>query len=59
MKGLRMRTVLASLALTITSAAMAHEGHGESAPHWHGGDLMSIVAMVFAVGLWLWFRNEH
>jgi hypothetical protein len=54
-----MRTVLASLALAATSQAMAHEGHGERGFHWHGGDLLGLVAMAVAVALWLWQRSQR
>jgi hypothetical protein len=54
-----MRTLLASLALATASAANAHDGHGEIDFHWHGGDLLSIAAMVVAVGLWLWQRSKR
>jgi hypothetical protein len=59
MKGFEMRTVLASLAFSTITAAHAHEGHGEVDVHWHGGDLISIVAMVVAVGVWLWQRSKR
>jgi hydrogenase/urease accessory protein HupE len=58
MKGLKMRTLLASLVLVIASAANAHDGHGEASFHWHGGDLLTVLAMVVAVGLWLWRRRD-
>jgi hypothetical protein len=54
-----MRTLLASLALATAPAANAHDGHGEIDFHWHGGDLLSIAAMVVAVGLWLWQRSKR
>jgi hypothetical protein len=54
-----MRTLLASLALATTSAAIAHDGHGETDFHWHGGDLLSILAMVLVVAVWLWRRKER
>ncbi len=59
MKGFEMRTLLASFALATAIAAQAHEGHGEADVHWHGGDLLSIAAMVVAVGLWLWQRSKR
>jgi len=54
-----MRTLLASLALVTASAANAHEGHGAADFNWHGSDLIAIVEMVVAVGVWLWRRNER
>jgi hypothetical protein len=59
MKEFEMRTLLASLALATATAAQAHDGHGETVFHWHGGDLLSIAAMVVAVGLWLWGRSKR
>jgi hypothetical protein len=59
MKGFEMRTLLASLAFATVTAAQAHEGHGEVDFHWHGGDLIGIVAMVVAVGVWLWRRKAR
>jgi hypothetical protein len=59
MKGFEMRTFLASLAFVVTTAARAHEGHGEADFHWHGSDLVSIAAMVVAVGVWLWQRSKR
>jgi hypothetical protein len=59
MKGFEMRTLLASLAFVTAAAAQAHEGHGEADVHWHGGDLLSMAAMVVAVALWLWQRSKR
>jgi hypothetical protein len=59
MKEFEMRTLLASLAFSIAPVAQAHEGHGEVDFHWHGGDLISIAAMVVAVGVWLWSRSKR
>jgi hypothetical protein len=52
-----MRTLLANLVLTTASAAMAHDGHGEAPVHWHGGDLIALLAIGVAVGLWAWRRS--
>jgi high-affinity Fe2+/Pb2+ permease len=57
MKEFEMRTLLASAMLAAAVPAFAHEGHGEIDFHWHGGDLLTIVAMVVAVGVWLWRRS--
>jgi len=54
-----MRTLLASLVLATTSAAMAHDGHGEAPVHWHGGDLIALVAIGVTVGLWVWRRGRR
>jgi hypothetical protein len=57
MKGFEMRTLLASLVLAGSSAANAHEGHGEVDFHWHGSDLLTVLAMVVVVAVWLWRRS--
>jgi hypothetical protein len=57
MKGFEMRTLLASAMLAAAASAVAHEGHGEIDFHWHGGDLLTVLAMVVAVGVWLWRRS--
>jgi hypothetical protein len=57
MNGFEMRTLLASSALAATSAVQAHEGHGEFDFHWHGGDLLAVLAMAVTVAVWLWRRN--
>jgi hydrogenase/urease accessory protein HupE len=57
MKEFLMRTLLASAMLTAVTPAFAHEGHGEIDFHWHGGDLLAVLAMVVAVGIWLWRRS--
>ena len=55
-----MRTVLASAALAAASqAAVAHEGHGLTGLHWHGGELLPLLAIALAVGLWLWQRGRR
>jgi hypothetical protein len=59
MKGLEMRTVLATLAITAASAATAHDGHGTSGFHWHGGDLLVLLLMAVAVCAWLWQRGRR
>jgi hypothetical protein len=57
MKGLEMRTLLASLVLAGSTAVNAHEGHGEADVHWHGGDFLTALAMVVVVAVWLWRRS--
>ena len=55
-----MRTVLASAALAVAAFDVAaHEGHGQSGVHWHAGDLLALLAMGVAVGLWLWQRGRR
>ena len=45
--------------LAAAAPAFAHDGHGEIDFHWHGGDLLTVLAMAVAVGVWLWRRNER
>ena len=54
-----MRTVLASTAFVWALPALAHEGHGPTGLHWHAGDLLALLAMGVAVGLWLWQRGRR
>jgi hypothetical protein len=60
MKESVMRTVLASATLVAAAFdAVAHEGHGQSGMHWHAGDLLALLAMGAAIGLWLWQRGRR
>jgi hypothetical protein len=60
MKESAMRTVLASAAFAaVAFDAAAHEGHGQSGVHWHAGDLLALLAMGVAVGMWLWQRGRR
>jgi hypothetical protein len=59
MKEFEMRTLLASAMLAAVAPAFAHGGHGETDFHWHGGDLLALLAMGVAVGVWLWRRKER
>ncbi len=54
-----MRTLLASAVLATATAAIAHEGHGEAPVHWHGGDLLALLAIGVAVGIWAWRRGRR
>ncbi len=54
-----MRTLLASAILLTSASALAHQGHGETDFHWHGGDLLAVLAMAVAVGVWLWQRSKR
>jgi len=44
-------------ALTLSTTVGAHEGHGQAAPHWHAGDLLTLAAVVLAMLLWVWRRG--
>jgi hypothetical protein len=59
MKEPAMRTVLASAMLASVGSAMAHAGHGSPGLHWHAGDLLALLAMGAAIGLWLWRRGRR
>jgi hypothetical protein len=59
MKESTMRMVLVSAALAVVFPAVAHEGHGQPGVHGHGGDLLALLAMGVAVGLWLWRRGRR
>jgi hypothetical protein len=59
MKEPAMRTVLASAAFVAAFDAAAHERHGQSGLHWHAGDLLALLAMGAAIGLWLWRRGRR
>jgi hypothetical protein len=54
-----MRTVLASLVLAASSTALAHEGHGATGFHWHGGDALWLLGIAVAVMLWLSRRGRQ
>ncbi len=47
-------TALAALPLT----ALAHEGHGATAMHWHATDTWGFIVTVALVGAALWFARR-
>jgi hypothetical protein len=49
--------IMVFAALTLSTAVGAHEGHGQAAPHWHGGDLLTLALLVLAMLLWVWRRG--
>ena len=53
-----MRTVIASSLAALGAAALAHEGHGAPAVHWHATDLWGFVALALLVGAAIWWRSK-
>jgi hypothetical protein len=50
---------LFALMLSATSAALAHEGHGLTGPHWHATDVVGYVgAALVAAGAWWMTRRK-
>ena len=50
-----MRSLLGLPMAIVPALALAHEGHGMGAHHWHATDVLGFVALgaVVAVALWL------
>ena len=53
------KTAALLIALTLTHAAGAHEGHGlPGASHWHGTDALGYLAAALVIGaLWASWRK--
>ena len=49
-----MKPLLGALALGLSPLALAHEGHGMGAHHWHATDTLGFVVLAVAVALVLW-----
>jgi hypothetical protein len=49
-----MKPLLGAFALSLSSLAAAHEGHGLGAHHWHATDTLGFIVLAVAVGLVLW-----
>jgi hypothetical protein len=49
-----MKPLLGALALALPLLALAHEGHGMGANHWHASDTLGFVVLAVVVGLVLW-----
>ena len=54
MRSDRMKPLLGTLALAASPLALAHEGHGIEAHHWHATDTLGFIVLAVAVGLVLW-----
>jgi len=53
----RHALIAGALAATPWLAA-AHEGHGETGPHWHATDLWGFVALAVIAGTAIWWRKK-
>jgi len=49
-----MRMLIALGSLCQSSLALAHEGHGMGAVHWHATDTLGFVVLGAVVGAALW-----
>ncbi|HYJ99608.1 MAG TPA: hypothetical protein VEX14_16220 [Burkholderiaceae bacterium] len=49
-----MKPLLGTLALAASPLALAHEGHGMDAFHWHATDTLGFIVLAVAAGLVLW-----
>ncbi len=51
---------LITLGLTLSTRALAHEGHGQAfLSHWHASDALGLaVGLLVACVLWLAFRGK-
>ena len=58
MKQFRHLALLSTLS-TLTSAAMAHEGHGlPGMAHWHATDVLGFVAIGAVLAAVIWFSGR-
>jgi hypothetical protein len=53
-----MKKLLTLAALTNTSLAMAHDGHGQGTMHWHATDVWGFVAVGVVAALIFWLRRD-
>jgi hypothetical protein len=52
-----MKTLLLA-ALAAPLAALAHEGHGQGASHWHATDTWGFVALAIALAAAAWISRR-
>ncbi|HEY6134175.1 MAG TPA: hypothetical protein VIW70_09370 [Rubrivivax sp.] len=50
--------ILALLTLLTANAALAHEGHGIEAAHWHPSDTWMLLAGLAGAGALMWWRSR-
>ena len=53
-----MKALFALASLGLSSLALAHEGHGLGAVHWHATDTLGFVALAAIVGAALWLARR-
>ena len=46
------------LMLIVPLAALAHDGHGAGASHWHATDAWGFVALAIALAAAVWFTRR-
>ncbi|MFZ2737491.1 MAG: hypothetical protein WBI20_12225 [Burkholderiaceae bacterium] len=51
-----MKTSITLLS-TITTSALAHDGHGLGSQHWHATDTWGFIALAAMLGLAIWLRR--
>jgi len=49
-----MKSLLGWLIASVAPLALAHEGHGLPAPHWHATDTLGFVVLALIVAAALW-----
>ena len=49
-----MKPLLGALALAASPLALAHDGHGMAASHWHATDTLGFIVLAVAAGLVWW-----
>jgi len=52
-----VRTTMACLALLLTSAASAHDGHAASGIHLHATDVFGLLALAAGAAWWISRRS--
>ena len=52
-----VRTTLACLALLLTTAASAHDGHGAAGTHLHATDVFGLLALAAGAAWWISRRS--
>jgi hypothetical protein len=58
MKHFSARSLLSPVVLCVSLPALAHDGHGLGAAHWHASDAFGFVAFAVAVGVAVWISRK-
>jgi len=54
-----MKPALVACALAaVPWMVAAHEGHGETGPHWHATDVWGFIAIAVVTAAAIWFRRK-